>query len=499
MKHFELELEHQYKSKFLGRRRVAARKKLLVVGSSREADIRLLGDDVSAVHAYIQNNDGVWSISDAGSERGTWLDKKPIVAHAINEATAVTIGGHTLRLTPHAIEKSLFTKEKMAPANGSSKGELFHQVIIRKHGHTHSTELLSPDETFEFIAEGQVRKLVPPKAGEVVRSDIGHFEIVQRMVKGETLNSYGESFGSMIRNPEMRAPLLAAILFFLGMALVIIAIPKHPNQELTELKPDNKYNRMVFDAELMKKKREQAKEIRKTLMAKSPQPQQQSAPAAQMPSPQKSAAPATKVVKNLKMEQLSSLLGKITKRANTKGPMMVAFGGAPESSKGHASTVAATGSLQGVATNVGVGGNTFKVGAIGTSGVGGGKGVAGTAGLANGAVGSGTVGILDEETEIEGGLDKEVIARVIAGYLGEIRFCYERQLSAEPDIYGKVQLKFSIDAAGMVANQRVGLSSLKSAMVEGCILRRVARWKFPLPKGGTEVLVTYPFMFKATN
>ncbi len=499
MKHLELELEHQYKAKFVGRRRIKAKRKMLVVGSSRSADIRLLGEDVSPVHAYIQNNDGVWSISDAGSERGTWLDKKPISAQVIKDSMAVMIGGHMLKMTAHETENNIFDDKGLEKKFG--KGiHSFHQVILRKKDFTQSTEMLPVDEAYEINVGGKAHKLPPPKADEVRKTTIGPFMVVQRIVKSETLSSHGHTLGDMFRNPEMRAPLIAAILFVLGLALVIVAVPKRPDQELTELKPENKYTRMVFDAELMKKKREQAKEARKTLMAKVPQPAQQSAPAAQTPSPQKAAAaPATKVVKNLKLEQISSLLGKISKRANSKGPMIAAFGQTAETAKGHATTVAATGTLQGVSTSVGTTGNTYKVGAIGTSGIGGGKGVSGTAGLANGAVGTGTVGILDEETEIEGGLDKEVIARIIAGYLGEIRFCYERQLSAEPDIYGKVQLKFSIDAAGSVANQRVGTSSLKSAMVEGCILRRVARWKFPQPKGGTEVLVTYPFMFKATN
>src|SRR5690606_20741908 len=141
-------------------------------------------------------------------------------------------------------------------------------------------------------------------------------------------------------------------------------------------------------------------------------------------------------------------------------------------------------------------GDTVKIGGVGTIGKGGGgKGnLSGVGGLAAGGVGSASVGILEEETEIEGGLDKDVIARVIQSQLGEIRYCYERQLSAEPDIYGKVLVRFTIDANGSVSAQKVGVTTLRSAMVEGCILRRVANWKFPKPKGGTTVLVTYPFL-----
>ncbi|MCB0351667.1 MAG: AgmX/PglI C-terminal domain-containing protein, partial [Bdellovibrionales bacterium] len=303
-----------------------------------------------------------------------------------------------------------------------------------------------------------------------------------------------------MKSPEMRAPLGAALILVLVIGTLILAIPEKPDQELSDIKPDNKYTKMIFDANLMKKKRAQAKEMRKSIMADAPKAEKQKNT---LTTPVRSKGAAPKVVSNLKLQGLNALLGKISKRANSKGPSIVAFGkSADNANTGGVTTVAAIGSLSGVATGkAGNGGETYKVGGVGTLGKGGGNGrsLAGIGGLATGGAGSGTVGILDEETEIDGGLDKEVIARVIANYLGEIRYCYERQLSADPDIYGKVQVKFTIDASGNVNEHRIGATTLNSAMVEGCILRRLARWKFPKPKGGTHVLVTYPFMFKSTN
>jgi len=121
--------------------------------------------------------------------------------------------------------------------------------------------------------------------------------------------------------------------------------------------------------------------------------------------------------------------------------------------------------------------------------------------LVGGSVGMGGVVALsdDDQTVIEGGLDKDVIADVIKRNLGQIRYCYERQLSSNPELYGKVLVKFTIDAGGIVGESRVDASTLKSQMVEGCILRRMASWKFPNPKGGTLVHVAYPFLFKALD
>jgi TonB family protein len=114
-----------------------------------------------------------------------------------------------------------------------------------------------------------------------------------------------------------------------------------------------------------------------------------------------------------------------------------------------------------------------------------------------GNVGNASVGILKEETEVQGGLDREVIARYIQSQLGQIRYCYERQLSASPELYGKVKVKFTIGSEGSVVTQKVKRTSLKNAMVEGCILRRIASWRFPKPQGGTTVNVSYPFLFKS--
>ncbi|MDW8189802.1 MAG: AgmX/PglI C-terminal domain-containing protein [Pseudobdellovibrionaceae bacterium] len=106
---------------------------------------------------------------------------------------------------------------------------------------------------------------------------------------------------------------------------------------------------------------------------------------------------------------------------------------------------------------------------------------------------------LDEEADVDGGLDPEVISSVIKKHLGEILFCYERQLSANPNLYGKVTVRFTIAGSGKVESSRIYQSSLKNDFVEKCINERVLKWMFPAPKGGTKVVVTYPFLLKNSN
>jgi TonB family protein len=94
------------------------------------------------------------------------------------------------------------------------------------------------------------------------------------------------------------------------------------------------------------------------------------------------------------------------------------------------------------------------------------------------------------------GLPREVVAKIIARHLNEIRYCYESALQHTPGLAGKVAVLFTIDATGSVAQADVAESSLNSPQVEGCMTSRVKRWKFPAPAGGGVVSVSYPWVFK---
>ncbi len=48
----------------------------------------------------------------------------------------------------------------------------------------------------------------------------------------------------------------------------------------------------------------------------------------------------------------------------------------------------------------------------------------------------------------------------------------------------------------MVKVSEVKTSTLPDPRLDDCILRRLNTWKFPNPKGGIDVAVTYPFIFK---
>lgn len=134
---------------------------------------------------------------------------------------------------------------------------------------------------------------------------------------------------------------------------------------------------------------------------------------------------------------------------------------------------------------------------VSTAGMGGKKSLQNS--LKEGSTGKAGINLIEDEVEVGGGLDRDVIAQYIKSQLGHILYCYERQLSATPNLFGKVAVRFTIGGDGQVMTQKIGDTTLKSGVVEGCILSRIAKWKFPAPKGGTQVIVTYPFLFKSTN
>lgn len=114
-------------------------------------------------------------------------------------------------------------------------------------------------------------------------------------------------------------------------------------------------------------------------------------------------------------------------------------------------------------------------------------------------IGRGGFRLVEEESIVDGGLDKSVIAAVIQNNLAQIKYCYERQLVADPDLFGKVVVLWQINAAGIVEGATVKQTTLNSAPVEKCMLAKISGWKFPQPKNGTRVSVSYPFLFKSTK
>ncbi|MFZ5475205.1 MAG: AgmX/PglI C-terminal domain-containing protein [Myxococcota bacterium] len=101
----------------------------------------------------------------------------------------------------------------------------------------------------------------------------------------------------------------------------------------------------------------------------------------------------------------------------------------------------------------------------------------------------------DGDPIILGSLDKALIDAVIKRNLAQIRYCYQRELTKNPGLSGKITEKFVIAADGSVSTATTKTSTMNSPAVETCINGRFMRFTFPQPKGGGIVVVSYPFVF----
>jgi hypothetical protein len=150
-----------------------------------------------------------------------------------------------------------------------------------------------------------------------------------------------------------------------------------------------------------------------------------------------------------------------------------------------------------VAAPLGAGSNMQGGGGYGTKGKGGGQAGYGKMSLI-GSAGTSTIP-LGREALVEGGLDRDLIADVINRHMGQFRFCYEQGLQGAPGLAGRVAVRFTIGSNGTVKSAGIDNTTMNSSLVESCVVNRMRSLKFPLPEGGVDVKVSYPFMFRRTG
>lgn len=95
---------------------------------------------------------------------------------------------------------------------------------------------------------------------------------------------------------------------------------------------------------------------------------------------------------------------------------------------------------------------------------------------------------------VSGRLPPEVIHRIIRQNFGRFRLCYEQGLRNNPNLQGRVSVRFVIGRDGAISNVANGGSDMPDGGVVNCIVRAFYGLSFPQPEGGI-VTVVYPIMF----
>ncbi|MCI0572009.1 MAG: adventurous gliding motility protein GltG [Myxococcaceae bacterium] len=180
------------------------------------------------------------------------------------------------------------------------------------------------------------------------------------------------------------------------------------------------------------------------------------------------------------------------------GQLQAALGGITGASTGVQAGLGGLG-LRGTGNGGGGTGEVAVIGGIGTRGKGGGDAAYGTGTGRLGGKKSVDLAITASEPMVTGSLDPNLIREVIQRNRGQIKFCYESQLTRNPNLAGTVKVRFTITPGGTVSQSVVETSTANNEDLETCIAGRVRTWIFPKPKGGGVVIVKYPFIFKAAG
>ncbi len=97
------------------------------------------------------------------------------------------------------------------------------------------------------------------------------------------------------------------------------------------------------------------------------------------------------------------------------------------------------------------------------------------------------------ETKLEGRLPPEVIQRIVRANFGRYRSCYQSALKTNPNLQGRVSVRFIIGRNGSV-NSASGSGDLPNQGVISCVTQAFYGLSFPAPDNGI-VTVSYPIMF----
>src|SRR5690554_731795 len=94
-----------------------------------------------------------------------------------------------------------------------------------------------------------------------------------------------------------------------------------------------------------------------------------------------------------------------------------------------------------------------------------------------------------------GSLSRADVSKTLDRYIGKMQACYERRLTENPSLSGKVVFSWVVQTNGRVKDVRERSSTLADPKTSSCLSGVIKSMKFPTPKGG-EVQISYPFMFQ---
>ncbi len=445
-------------------------------GTSRISDVNSLDRDVSSFEGVFQLTDKGWM----------YVDVNP--THVENNKTFLVKNDSKVQfkessLEFEVIEKSYDPIQSFEKFNPSGKGTQVCQLfIVTHHNKFIRSSILEMNETFSLVETSPAIQVPVQRSDSWVKQSFENYTVQQRTVSLEDSAPLAKMAKSDFIDEEAKKPMMIAFSLALILGLAFSFIPKKETEVVAVIPKEPQ--KMIVRIDQLKNRKQAVKKAKDIVQNEK----------------QHKAGSVGKVgglLKSFSAGRISRLVGKVSAGVALSKNVIVQKGVVAGSGpSGRA--LASIGKDMGTDKDWGAESHGKGFG-IKTVGKGGGGNLASLGGLSAGRTGQGGVGLIEDEGEVSGGLDRDVIAEYIKSQIGHILACYERQLSANKDLGGKISVKFTISGKGSVEAQNITESTMKDATVEGCILNRVAKWTFPAPSGGTKVIVTYPFLFKSTN
>lgn len=461
-------------------------------GNSKHADLISPIDTIKGIQGLFElRDDGFWYYInlDFSSHHQSFETNK--IEARLDKIMDLAMGASTLSITPYDARAPLFhgIDSKDIFIKDQNKMQM-HLFAVYQGSSLLEVKTIGLKKTFTSKFDPGKTKFNPSLLDDWKKTKINDLEIHERTIYVHSVSKFRGISKDQFFDDTSKNVLLGIFGVSFIFACILFLSPKKQSgvNEALHTNPATQYKEIQLEPP---KKR---KVVEKPVQQKASGVNQgQTQAAAKGDAGQNS--PST--IKSFAAGRISQLIGKISAGA-AKSENLVKGAGVAAGSAPTGRALAALGSTNRDGKDWSSEGKGTGV-VVSTKGLVGGEGLGGVGKLAAGKTGAGGIGLLEDESEITGGLDREIIASYIKSQLGQILYCYERQLSARPDLFGKVSVRFTIAASGQVEAQSISDSSLKDKIVESCILQRIGKWKFPNPDGGTKVLVTYPFLFKSTN
>ncbi len=438
---------------------------------------------INSIDTTITPFEGVFQLTDEG---WMYIDMSP--SHVEDNKTTLLSMSSRLNFDDSQLEFDVYEKdinhlESFKSFSSSVQGGAQQQLFIVTYNNQFvRSELVDLKGQFRLVEVNPAIQVQVKNSDSWVQDTFENYVVQQKTINVEDLKALASIPKNELIDEDTKKPMVIALSAALVLLFVGFFLPK-PQHEITRWEP-REAQRIVVNMESLKK--------RKVAQVKAEEIQKEDK--------KKQTSKGGKVaglLKNLNTGRISNLVGKVSVGEAVSKNIVVQNGiKAGTAPSGRA--LSALGNSNASGRDWGVEGSGQGV-SVGTIGKGSGRSLAGVGGLSAGRTGAGNVGLIEDEGEVSGGLDRDVIAEYIRNQIGHILACYDRRLAAKKDLGGKVSVKFTIGAQGSVETQNITESTMRDATVEGCILNRVAKWTFPAPNGGTKVIVTYPFLFKSTN